>query len=32
VKEEETDFKLEKIVDVRLDINSPVFVCPLNEQ
>lgn len=32
VKEEESDFKLEKIVDVRLDINSPVFVCPLNEQ
>lgn len=25
-------FKLEKIFDVKLSINSPVFICPLNDK
>jgi hypothetical protein len=28
---EEDNFKLDKILDVKLEINSPVFICPLNE-
>jgi hypothetical protein len=28
----ESGFRIEKILDVRVSINSPVFICPLNEQ
>ena len=31
-EQEEDSFKLEKILDVRLNINSPIFICPLNDQ
>jgi len=30
--EEEDNFKLEKIFDVKLEINSPFIICPLNDR
>lgn len=31
MQQNQQNFKLEKILDVKLDINSPVFICPLSE-